>query len=328
MKKIFGVVLAVVMLLTLGGTALADKPMNDGENYNGNGAPSGPHYNLNIIGMDSPKNADFDGGNGHRIFVKLGSKNDAKRTVINLVEGDFAVTDANGTDGYAEFQLPKPDPENTGTTNYSVYLRVLGQPGGKMKMTTCATDPVTGEEVCSDLQVIEVRDSPAHGKNKFNNVCAELLYIYAWVWNPKTGEYEYMRVPLFSDILEGYLWNYDNNGCRIAQLRFYPGVQTEVPEPEDVPHLTAISPQSQVQGWSGNVVITGANVDFTAKGGVKIEDVSFGDLIIVNSVTVDSATQLTGNISIDGAADVDWRRVSVTLADGTTLTIPFEVTAP
>ena len=88
-----------------------------------------------------------------------------------LFEGDdFAVLDANATDdGRAEFQLPNPDPNNTGTTEYSVFIRVLGKPGGKIKMATCATDPYTGEEICSDLQVIEVR---TEGKKKFDNVSA------------------------------------------------------------------------------------------------------------------------------------------------------------
>ncbi len=30
----------------------------------GNGAPSGAHYSLNIIGAPNPKNVNFDGGNG------------------------------------------------------------------------------------------------------------------------------------------------------------------------------------------------------------------------------------------------------------------------
>ena len=29
-------------------------------------------------------------------------------------------------------------------------------------------------------------------------------------------------VPLFDDHLGGYFWDYDNNGIRLAQLRFYP----------------------------------------------------------------------------------------------------------
>lgn len=39
----------------------------------GNGAPSGPHYNLNIIGVTNPKKADMTGSNRHTIFVPLKS---------------------------------------------------------------------------------------------------------------------------------------------------------------------------------------------------------------------------------------------------------------
>jgi hypothetical protein len=225
MKKLIAIVLAVTLLVTMSGVALAGNPET------GNGCPSGPHYNLNIIGVPKDKTADMDNNNGHRIFVKLEGK-----TKILLAEGDFQVLDANGTDGNgAKFQLPNPDPENTGTTEYSVFLRVLGKPGGSMVMTTCATDPLTGEEVCSDYSVIKVRET-GKGKQKFENVSKELLYIYAWVcvdYDPiekECLEYEYMRVPLFSDVLEGYLWDYDNNGCKIAQLRFYE-IPTTVPEP-------------------------------------------------------------------------------------------------
>ena len=46
----------------------------------GNGAPSGAHYNLNIIGVgDNFTEADMTGNMGHRIFVKLEGK-----TKINL----------------------------------------------------------------------------------------------------------------------------------------------------------------------------------------------------------------------------------------------------
>ena len=35
----------------------------------GNGAPSGPHYNLNIIGVDKPKTATLTTSDRHTIFV-------------------------------------------------------------------------------------------------------------------------------------------------------------------------------------------------------------------------------------------------------------------
>jgi hypothetical protein len=224
-----------IVVMALAALGVVSAPALAGQ---GNDVPSGPHYNLNLIGVKNAKNVDFDGGDGHRIFVGLGSKDgDASRTRILLTEGEYAVLDANGTDGEAAFQLPNPDPENDGVTVYSVYLRVLGKPDGRIRMATAATDPLTGEEVVSDLQVVEVRDSPAHGNNKFDNVSAELLYIYAYVAvGVDAGGnyiYEYMRVPLFSSLLQDYLWIYDNNGAKLVQLRFYE-VPTTVPDPADV----------------------------------------------------------------------------------------------
>lgn len=219
---------AVVVALAI--AAFSFTPVTAGQ---GNGAPNGGHYNLNIIGVTNDKSADFGGGNGGRIFVPLGSRDECKSTQILLSEGPFDVIDANGTDGSAAFQLPNPDPENDGVTSYSVFLRVLGKPNGKVTITTCATDPYDGAQVVSDLKVIEVRDSPAHGSNKFRNVSAELLYIYANVWDAQKQAYVYMRVPLFSPLLQDYLWQYDNNGLKLCQLRFY-DVSTTVPSAADV----------------------------------------------------------------------------------------------
>ncbi len=39
----------------------------------GNGAPSGAHYELGIIGVSNPKTQPLTGGNRHTIFVGLGS---------------------------------------------------------------------------------------------------------------------------------------------------------------------------------------------------------------------------------------------------------------
>lgn len=177
----------------------------------GNGSKSGGHYNLNIIGVPKGKSADMTGNNGHRIFVNLEG-----RTKILLKEGtDFAVLDANGTDGDgAAFQLPNPDPDNDGITTYSVYARALGKPGGAARIATCATDLATGEEICSTLTYVAVREK---GKSSFTNVSRELLYIFADLDGDGTDE----RYPLFSDELEDYFWDYDNSGLKLLQLRFY-----------------------------------------------------------------------------------------------------------
>lgn len=192
----------------------------------GNGAPSGAHYNLNIIGVKNAKTTDMTGDNGHRIFVNLSGN-----TKIGLAEGaDFAVLDANGTDGNgAKFQLPNPDPTNSGTTLYSVYARALGKVGGKASMTTCAmaagADGILGtaddEEVCS-LAVLSVERTK--GKQTFENVSKELLYIYYDLNGDGVAE----RYNIFNDALQDYFWSYDNTGLKVLQLRFYP-IGTTVP---------------------------------------------------------------------------------------------------
>lgn len=181
----------------------------------GNGAPSGSHYNLNVIGVPKSKSADMTGNSGHRIFVALSGK-----TKIMLAEGPFKVLDANGTDGTASFQLPNPDPENDGVTEYSVFTRALGKPGGSSTMTTCATDPTTGDEYCSIYSTVSTRTK---GKSSFRNVSRELLYAYVDL----DGDGSVERYPLFDGSLEDYYWDYDNNGLKLLQMRFYP-IPTDV----------------------------------------------------------------------------------------------------
>lgn len=187
----------------------------------GNGAPSGSHYNLNIIGVSRDKSADMTGDNGHRIFVPLFGN-----PKIMLSEGpDFAVIDANGTDGEAAFQLPNPDPNGDGTTTYSVFARAVGTPGGKSLTTTCAIDPSDGSEVCS---VISLTLERKHGQPTFENVSKDLLFIYADI----NGDGVLDRVSLFDKSLQSYFWDYDNTGLKVAQLRFY-NCSTTVPSPTD-----------------------------------------------------------------------------------------------
>ncbi|OGM32034.1 hypothetical protein A3D01_02820 [Candidatus Woesebacteria bacterium RIFCSPHIGHO2_02_FULL_39_13] len=186
------------------------KPTQKSEAISGSGAPSGSHYNLNIIGVPKGKTADMTGSSGRRIFVPL-----AGNCKINLAQGDFQVLDANCTDnGQASFQLPNPDPDNDGITTYSVWARALGKPGGISKTTTCATDPSTSEEWCSVYSTVQIRTK---GKSRFTDVSKQLLYIYADINADGTLE----RYNLFNDALQDYYWRYDNNGLKLMQLRFY-----------------------------------------------------------------------------------------------------------
>ncbi len=243
MRKVLPVFLAVaasVVCIAMSATA---------QTSTGNGAISGPHYNLNIIGYKNQcPGDDLKGTNRHVIAVKLnfndGSQNGTspatldKTNKIFLVEGDFQVLDGNACDGDgATFQLPAdpytcpvddPDCLNTDPTfqEYLVYARALGSPKGSPSatMTTCATDPGadglfgTADDVivCSTENVVLVRNK---GKSSFSNVTKQLTTLC--LDTDGNGSCD-TRVGIFDSSLEDYFWDYDNNGLRLAQLRFYP----------------------------------------------------------------------------------------------------------
>ena len=199
----------------------------------GNGAPSGAHYTLNIIGVPKDKSAGFDGGSGHRIFVDLGKSGAVANTRINLREGDFAVLDANGTDGSAAFQLPNPDPDGDGTTSYQVYARALGKPGGKATLQSCYEDDL-GTWCAVDFEggVDPVTlERTKGGVAKFSNVSRDLLYVdYCTAWDAGADLVagteddvctDVEQIALFSDALLSYYWSYGNEGLKLVQLRFY-----------------------------------------------------------------------------------------------------------
>jgi len=186
----------------------------------GNGAPSGAHYSLNIIGVAKAKNPDMSTGGGSVIFVSLGTKDGAPVTTKIMLEqsaaaGEFAVLDKNGTDGEASFSLPLP-----GT--YTIWARALGN-GGQAKITTCATD-VTGTvadgDICSTLNEVFVRGT---GKSSFRNVTTALTTITldAVADADAVTACGGTTVGLFDPCLQGYFWQYDNNGLKLLQIRFY-----------------------------------------------------------------------------------------------------------
>src|SRR5438046_2037373 len=187
----------------------------------GNGAPSGPHFNLNIIGVSHDKNPNMNGnGSGNVIFVDLGTRTgDAVTTEIlprQAADCAFEVLDKNGTDGEASFSLPVP-----GT--YTVWARALGKPGGQSKIATCATfvDPITGEAtiLCSTDNEVFVRGT---GKSKFRDVTSALTTITLVPGSPAQLACGTPSVSLFATCLQDFPWQYDNNGLKLLQVRFYP----------------------------------------------------------------------------------------------------------
>lgn len=213
----------------------------------GNGAPSGSHYNLNIIGVPKNKTADMTNNDGHRIFVQLNGGEDAVSLNGKLVgqmskvdkiflqpapAGEsFLVLDANATDSNgALFQLPADV-----SAKWTVWARALGKPGGKSAMTTCATtagaDGVFGtadDEVICSMSTLSMERTK--GKQTFTDVSADLLFITITV-DPTTNttlasclgvtSTSQVTLSLFNSCLQNYFWNYDNNGLKLLQLRFY-----------------------------------------------------------------------------------------------------------
>ncbi len=180
------------------------------------GNTGGGCYNMQLIAQKE-KNVSLVGTSGHSLFLAMNS-----RPKILLQEGDFSIIDRNGTDGSASFRLPSPDPTNSGTTAYSVFMRLVGKPSSSVNMATCGTD-AAGETYCSGDQINMTRIA---GSSKFVNVSQQLLYIYADI--DADGVID--RVPLFDSSLEEYFWQVDSQGRLHAQLRFCP-VSTTVAAP-------------------------------------------------------------------------------------------------
>jgi len=206
---------------------------------------SGTHYNLNLLGKNNCPGDDMIGSNRHTIFVQL-QYEDAdmdpilgddpgnivwldthKTNKIFLAPGeDFQVTDGNACDkGGAAFTLP-----SNVATEWLVYVRELGKPGGTGDIVTCGIadtgvvgDTSDDEIVCSMVNVPLERNK---GKSVWRNVTTELTTITYQIpiideFGNVTG-YVTQTANLFESVFYQYFWDYDNNGLRLVQLRFYP----------------------------------------------------------------------------------------------------------
>jgi hypothetical protein len=122
------------------------------------------------------------------------------------------------------------------TANYQVWSRALGKPGGSAVSTTCAT--VNGELQCSLESVVMTRTGRksvfADVTNQMTSIvigfCQDSVvtidavqYCVEDPTNPVigSGNVDWTRVALFAGNTKDWFWNYDNNGLRLAQLRFY-----------------------------------------------------------------------------------------------------------
>ena len=199
---------------------------------------SGPHYNLNIIGVDEGKTSRMTKSNRHTIFVGLGRRNNPVTTTIWLQPGpDFRVCDGNGFDAAhdcagapfkpegATFQLPCNTaltydaalgcPAEVAQRSYTIWARALGKPGGQASAMTCATDELTTEVVCSTTNALTL--DRQKGKSPWQDATKQLTSLVADL----DGDGDLETVALFADGFQDFFWQWDNQGLKLAQLRFY-----------------------------------------------------------------------------------------------------------
>ncbi len=214
-KYLWGI--ATVALLIL--ATVPVQALSSGQDFNG------PHYNLNIIGVSKDKAADvpaWSNENRHTMFVPL-----EKKTNLYMTEGtDFAVLDANGCDGTARFQLAPG--------YYEVYARAVGTPHGKVNITPYAEFDTDGDGIANvsttDFYLGSI--SLEHTKKPVWQRVTGLFLADVWLWNEDGTLYDSYTNTWIFDIPEllAYWWDYDNNGCKVLQVRFYPVNETPVVE--------------------------------------------------------------------------------------------------
>ena len=199
MKKIFAIVLVVVLMATLiHGVALA------GPDTKGNGLPKGKCYNLNIIGVPNTRDAEWTGGEGKRIFVLR----DQKTWFFVGASDHYEVLDRNGTDGFVGERgtawLPGTKgtkgtpgivfPYNDGTETWQVeiYARLLGPITSEVKWKTYAFEDGTYAVKVDEFTI------------------------------PRTTKFVLRTDQLLVDGFKDILWEmYDKKDFRLLQLRIY-----------------------------------------------------------------------------------------------------------
>jgi hypothetical protein len=187
---------------------------------------SGAHYTLNIIGVSHDKTATLDDSNRHTIFVPLQSGGDVERTVkIFYVAGDhFEVLDGNATDGEATIMVPS---EPLGDLSYDVYAWGLGKPEGNAVVTAeCVFDNETLGTCTDALLMGGFTVTRSKGQPKRENITDVFRATGCIDVNLSgvcdAGDLGFKNVWVFNipNLLE-YFWDYDNNGLKLMQVRFY-----------------------------------------------------------------------------------------------------------
>jgi hypothetical protein len=233
MKKKFAILAVsalVASCLLMSSTVLAGK---DG---NGNGFPSGPHYNLNILGKDETKwvyNPLEEGNN--TIFVRLDNKS---QIIMIPAKGDeFLVTDADAVSGNKKASFEIPYNKSNPYYAYDVYVRARGKPSGDINISYGFINTTTNETWLDLGTVSLLGHQKGNGKPKPEAQCINnIFYVPVTDANGNTFIYWIFDHPEFNPDIDGYFWDYDNTkGCKLLQVRFYENTSYVPPTPIPTP---------------------------------------------------------------------------------------------
>jgi hypothetical protein len=236
MKKILITLLAVAFVSALALPALAA--------FNGQIPENGPHWQVNFIGVPKGKKVDMDDSKRRTVFVPLDAKGEQGPVRINYtwVPGDltFQVKDGNATDANgATIQVPavaiNPDVSGSGYLSYNVYAVALGKPmkGEPAVITAHCTyteDVITddGVNTCdASLLMGSFEIKRTAGKPKVVDIsnifrASGCFDVGGEEGICDTGDYQFSNMWIFNiPFLESYYWDYDANGLKLMQVRFY-----------------------------------------------------------------------------------------------------------
>ncbi len=201
---------------------------------------SGPHYELNIIGVPKNKTASLTESNRHTIFVPLATVSNVKIYVTGDADpatagtqcGDhFEVLDGNATDGEATLLVPC---ELGGTLSFEVYAIGLGTPGGSAGVEVLCTfqstiilSPETAALCGVNLGGFDFEVKREAGKPQRQNISSVFRASGCVDVNNSltcdAGDTAFSNVWIFNIAeLLSYYWDYDNNGLKLMKVRFYP----------------------------------------------------------------------------------------------------------
>ncbi len=242
MRRLLFVLTVVSVCAVLGSTAFAQV---------GKGL-SGAHWNLNIIGVPQDKTVPtMTDSSRHTIFVPLNSGLDVSRQVkIYYVRNtanptQFEVLDGNATDdNEATIAVPY---EFCGDyiagceelLSFKVYAVGLGKPNGvAIVAPECTFDETVLSGECTDMLLMKEftinRTNDNSNKPKRQEItdvfrasgCLDLGGVTGVC---DSGDLSFSNLWIFNiEQLTDYFWDYDNNGLKLMQVRFYETTSGEI----------------------------------------------------------------------------------------------------